>query len=240
MISVCMPTFNGAAYISEQIKSILSSPLVSELIISDDGSTDGTIDIVKNFYDSRIKIFNGPSLGLIKNIEFLLSLASKEYIFLADQDDIWFPKKVSVMLKSLRDTDMVVCNCIVVNSDLGIVHSSFFALRNSGRGLFKNLLRNSYLGCCIAFRRKLLAHGLPFPDNLPMHDWWLGLIAESFGKTVFIDEPLMMYRRHGQNVSSTSERSHAPWSAKFFWRIHLVFWLVFRKLSFANFKSDCS
>lgn len=223
-----MPTFNGAPYIGAQLASILASPLITEVIVSDDGSVDNTIEIVESFNDPRIKLIQGPNNGLVNNYEFLFSLASGEYIFLSDQDDVWLPNKVAVMLAHLQDVDLVVSDCTVVDSQLNLLHSSFFVLRHSGPGLVNNLLRNSYLGCCIAFRRSLLRYVLPFPTNLPMHDWWLGLIAETYGSVAFIKQPLMMYRRHGGNVSPTTEKSRTPWFTRLRWRAKLFGELVWR------------
>jgi glycosyltransferase involved in cell wall biosynthesis len=220
LISVCIPTFNGAAFIGAQIESILASPLVTEIIVSDDGSIDNTVDIVKSFNDKRIKLIDGPRTGLVNNYEFLLSLASGEYIFLADQDDVWFPNKVEVMLAHLHDVDLVVCDCIVVDGQMDVLHPSFFLLLNSGSGLVRNLLRNRYLGCCIAFRQRLLKHALPFPPDLPVHDWWLGLVAEIFGGVIFISQPLMMYRR-----------SQVSWIRRLYWRINLLNALIGRKFN---------
>jgi glycosyltransferase involved in cell wall biosynthesis len=231
LISVCIPTFNGAAFIDAQIESILASPLVTEIIVSDDGSTDNTVDIVKSFNDKRIKLIEGPRTGLVNNYEFLLSLASGEYIFLADQDDVWFPNKVEVMLAHLHDVDLVVCDCIVVDGRMDVLHPSFFLLLNSGSGLVHNLIRNRYLGCCIAFRQRLLKHALPFPPNLPVHDWWLGLVAEIFGGVIFINQPLMMYRRHGGNASPATERSQVSWIRRLYWRITLLKALIGRKFN---------
>jgi glycosyltransferase involved in cell wall biosynthesis len=228
MISVCMPTFNGGHYIRAQLASILLSPLITEVIVSDDGSSDDTIEIIESFNDARIKLIQGPRDGLISNYEFLFRHASGEYIFLSDQDDVWLPNKVSVMLSSLQDVDLAVCDCTVVDGQLNLLHASFFVLRNSGPGLASNLFRNSYLGCCIAFRRELLRHVLPFPAHLPMHDWWLGLIAETFGNVAFINQPLMMYRRHGGNVSPTAEISRTPWAIRIQWRTKLFVSLVWR------------
>jgi len=232
LISVCVPTFNGALYIGAQLASILASPLVTEVIVSDDGSSDNTVEIVKRFSDVRIQLIEGPRAGLIKNYELLLSLVAGEYIFLADQDDVWLPNKVEVMLTALYSADLVVCDSRVVDAQLNVLHPSFFVLRRSGPGLAPNLLRNSYLGCCIAFRRRLLKYALPFPSGLPMHDWWLGLIAEIFGSVVFINQPLMMYRRHGGNASPTAERSRVSWTKRLTWRACLVSALINRKWRF--------
>ncbi len=166
-------------------------------------------DFVQDMHISmkRIRLIEGPCSGLVNNYELLLSVASGEYIFLADQDDVWLPNKVEVMLAHLHEVDMVVCDCIVVDGQLNMLYPSFFALINSKSGVVRNLLRNRYLGCCIALRRRVLKHALPFPAHLPVHDWWLGLVADIFGGVTFINQPLMMYRRHGANASPASERS---------------------------------
>jgi glycosyltransferase involved in cell wall biosynthesis len=228
LISVCIPAFNGALYIGAQLESILASPLVTEVIVSDDGSSDNTVEIVNSFNDARIKLVQGPHTGLVSKYELLLSLASGEYIFLADQDDVWMADKVDVMLMHLRDVDLAVCDCTVVDAKLNLLYPSFFALRHSGPGLARNLLRNSYLGCCIAMRRELLEFALPFPSHLPMHDWWLGLVAETFGRVIFIRQTLMLYRRHGGNATPTTERSRVAWITRLYWRAILLSALIRR------------
>ena len=230
LISVCMPAYNGERYIKAQLESILRSPLVSEVLVSDDGSSDRTVEIVKAIPDPRIRLLNGPRAGVIKNCEFLLSRAAGDHIFLSDQDDIWSEDKVAVMLSELQTVDLAVSDCTVVDADLNLVHPSFFALRGSRPGLFRNLVRNSYLGCCMAFNRRLVRHVLPFPDGLPMHDWWIGLVAESFGGASFIDAPLISYRRHGGNASSASEPSTASLRLRWQWRALLATELLRRRL----------
>ncbi|MEO6745827.1 MAG: glycosyltransferase family 2 protein [Caldimonas sp.] len=228
MISVCIPTFNGGPYIGAQLASILASQQVSEVLVSDDGSTDDTAEVVRGCLDPRVQWLEGPRRGLIHNYESLLSRARGDFIFLADQDDVWLPGKVDVMLHALRDADLAVCDCHVTDEALAIIHPSFFALRRSGPGLARNLVRNSYLGCCIAMRRHLLRRALPFPDRVPMHDWWLGLVADAFGRVVFVPQVLVLYRRHGANASSTAEPSRASWPTRLRWRFDLVRGLIGR------------
>lgn len=222
MISVCLAAYNGSAHIEAQLRSILASPLVTEVLVSDDGSTDTTRQIVQSIDDPRLQLLPGPGAGLISNFEFLLARASGQYIFLADQDDVWLPEKVEVMLAHLHHADLVVSDCQVTDAALRPLHPSFFALRNSGPGLRHNLTRNSYLGCCMALRRDLLRHALPFPPDLPMHDWWLGLVAELFGRVVFEPRPLVLYRRHGHNASSTAEPSKAHKWRQLQWRLLML------------------
>ena len=227
-VSVCLATFNGKSFIFDQIQSILSDDTVTELLISDDGSTDGTIEIISSIIDSRIKLFLNHNLGIVRNFEFLITQASCEFIFLSDQDDIWLFSKVASMVNYLHFFDLVVSDCYIVNSDLKVLYSSFFELRSSNRGLFKNLVKNSYLGCCIAFRRSLVNYILPFPKNVPMHDWWIGLVAELFGNVHFEPSKLILYRRHNNNSSTSSSKSTSTFLIKIYWRIILFSHLFFR------------
>ena len=203
MISVCLPTFNGEKFIKEQIESILPQlELEDEVIISDDSSTDNTIKIIKSFSDKRIillenNIFKNP----IYNLENALNLSKGEFIFLADQDDIWETNKVSICKNKLKTYDLVVSNCTIINEDGSSTTESLYEIRNSRIGFIKNLIKNSYCGCCMAFKSKLLQKCLPFPINLPMHDQWIGLMAEITGNPVFINDKLIRYRKHHGNLT---------------------------------------
>lgn len=236
LISVCVATYNGERYVADQLASILQSRLVDEVIVSDDGSSDDTRNIVMSCGDARVRLVSGPQAGLVRNYEHLLMQARGEHIFLADQDDLWMPDKVETMMRALRSADLAVSDCRVVDMDLKILQSSFFATHSSGPGLLKNLLKNSYLGCCIAFNRSLLKFALPFPHPLAMHDWWLGLVAESFGSVTFVPLPLVLYRRHQANASSASEKSSVSLQRQLAWRAQMASdlagrWLAHRGLT---------
>ena len=232
-ISVCIATFNGEKYIRDQISSILGQlSQGDEIIITDDGSTDNTLEILEDFKDPRIKIHqNKNRLGPVYNFENALSRASNQYIFLADQDDIWNERKIKTFKSYLSDYDVVVSDCSVVDNDLNITNPSFYTLRKSGKGLFKNFFQNSYLGCCMAFHRQVLKKALPFPPQLPMHDIWLGLVTELFFKSIFIEDKLILFRRHHLNATITSEKSNHSLYQKFVFRKNLVFTLI-RKFVF--------
>jgi glycosyltransferase involved in cell wall biosynthesis len=203
MISVCIATHNASKYIHAQIISILNQVgPEDELIVSDDVSTDDTIAIISKINDPRIKVISGSvRLGIIKNFERALYAAKGSLIFLSDQDDIWLPKKVDTCKTALGNFTLVVSDCEIVDSDLNSISKSFFALKKSKKGLIRNIYKNSYIGCCMAFKRELLDVALPFPTNIPMHDVWLGLLAEIKGNVVFLNEKLVLYRRHDKNAS---------------------------------------
>lgn len=237
MVSVCIPTYNGEKYIKEQLDSILSQLGENdEVIISDDSSSDSTLHIIKSFRDDRIKIYpNNHFKSPIFNLENALEKASGDYIFLSDQDDIWLDQKVYKCLDLLKTSDCVLSDAIVVDSNKNTLYESFFKKNKSKPGFLRNIIKNSYIGCCMCFNKKILKMILPFPKNLPMHDIWIGLISEKMGKVVFFEEPMIFYRRHGENASFSSEKSKNPILYRIQYRIFL-FCVVMRRVH--NWKKE--
>ncbi|SCW77173.1 Glycosyltransferase involved in cell wall bisynthesis [Lachnospiraceae bacterium C10] len=231
MISVCIPTYNGEKYIKEQLDSILCQIGDNdEIVISDDSSTDSTVAIINEYNDKRIHLYtNNHYKSPIYNMENALYHANGEYIFLADQDDIWMGNKVEVMLGYLDKYDCVTSDAIIVDSNLNVICPSFFEIRKCRTGILRNIIKNSYMGCCMAFRSSLKDKVLPFPKKLPMHDQWIGLNAEKYGKSIFIPEKLIEYRRHGDNASATGGGS--PYSAleKIYFRIMISRSLILKR-----------
>jgi glycosyltransferase involved in cell wall biosynthesis len=230
-ISVCMATYNGEKHIEVQAKSILDQLSADdELIISDDESIDKTISILESFNDKRIKIFkNTNSKGPVGNFENALSKANGDLIFLADQDDKWFENKIRTHIELHGKYDLVISDAIVVNEFDEMVYNSFFEERGSRKGLLSNLIKNSYIGCCMSFNRKILNFALPFPPYIHMHDWWIGLIAELKGKTFFCSDKLMYYVRHQNNASPTLGNSGYSKLKRIKNRFQLIYGLFFAK-----------
>lgn len=229
-ISVAMAVYNGEAYISEQLDSILEQLSEGdEVIISLDPSDDNTEFIIKKYcrMDLRIKLCHGPGTGVIHNFENALRHCRNEIIFLADQDDVWKPNKVEEVLQRFDDKKVmvVVHDAEVVNECLEIQLESFFELKNGRAGIIHNIIKNSYIGCCMAIRRKCLKKILPFPSRLPMHDQWIGILCEWYGKAEFIRKPLLLYRRHEGNLSDIK---HASLKQMFAWRIYLIWAFIGR------------
>lgn len=215
MISVCIPTYNGEKFIYQQIISILSQiNSDDEIIISDDGSTDKTLDIIKSFNDDRLKIFYNNKIKskysfnlTTQNLQNALLKARGEIIFLADQDDVWIDNKIERCINYLKNGyDLILHDCAIVDQNNNLIDKSYFKLNNSTPGIFNNIVKNSYLGCCMAINKKVLNYALPFPKDIP-HDIWIGLIAEEFTKVKFLQEILINYRRHGNNLSASGEKS---------------------------------
>lgn len=204
-----MATYNGDKFILEQMHGILSQlSETDEVIVSDDGSCDNTCAVIEQINDDRIRLFcHTETKGPVKNFEFALQQAKGEIIFLADQDDIWEKNKISTMQTYLATYDLVVSDCSIIDLKGDTLYDSFFLLRRSGPGILKNLWRNGYIGCCMAFKRHILEQAVPLPKNVPMHDWWIGLVAASVGTTFFCPEKLVRYRRHVANSTPLAGRS---------------------------------
>lgn len=205
-VSVVMATYNGEKYLKDQINSILKNlNKDDELVISDDGSTDKTIKIIQDYIkkDLRIKLFKGPRKGVKQNFANAIEKCTGDYIFLSDQDDVWMSNKVKIVIKTFKDTgcSLVVHNAKMVDSKLDDIGMTLYEFRNSGAGILKNIIKNSYIGCCMAFDAKLKDKILPIPDNIEMHDQWIGILCEKYGKTIFINDFLIQYRRHASSIS---------------------------------------
>ena len=220
-----MATYNGEKYIKDQLSSILQQISdYDEIIISDDHSTDNTLDIVRNINDKRINLFiNEGEKGFTSNFENALKKATGDIIFLSDQDDIWLPEKTSTMVSYLQEYDLVVADAKVTDESLNVTNESFFSIFNSGPGILKNLGYNTYYGYSIALRKRVLEKALPFPKNREVaFDIWLGFVGEIIGKVKFINKPLVLYRR-SSNTVTTIKKSDRPLLGKLYKRL-VIFW----------------
>lgn len=218
MISVCMATYNGEKYIREQLLSILKQlGEDDEVVISDDGSKDNTKDVIDSLGDRRIRFFeNHGTHGFTHNFENALIHAKGDFIFLSDQDDIWMDGKVSTIMDVLKGADFVTHDCITIDSDMNVLSKSRFEDFHVKPGFIHHLIKSRYLGCCMAFNRKLLNAALPFPQNdfLVEHDIWLAAVAFLYFKAVVLEKPLIYYRRHGGNVSDGGFAAGYPLKVK--------------------------
>jgi len=207
-ISVCIATCNGAKYIKAQLTSILNQlGKDDEVIVSDDSSTDDTIEIIRHFNDSRIKIYTDNQFkSPILNFEHAISKATGKYIFLSDQDDEWAPNKIDTLLPLLDKKMMVASYFTFIDQ-----HSNSIATetRNPPSGSFlRNFIKPTIPGCCMGFTNEIQKKVLPFPKGIAMHDWWITLIAGANNQIVVTTEPLTLIRRHETNYSSTGSKSN--------------------------------
>lgn len=210
MISVCMATCNGEKFIRQQLDSILCQlGEADELIISDDGSTDGTLEIVGSYKtDPRIKVLKGGFHSPIYNFENAIRHAAGDYIFMSDQDDIWLEGRVrDALAMHERGIDLVICMAQNIDAAGKVIKEMVFDDRNPVRhSLLRNLYRNPYLGCCMSFNRRVSQAVLPFPQGIAMHDIWIGLVTQTLFRCDYLGErPLVQYRRHGVNFTEKNK-----------------------------------
>ena len=232
-ISVCMAAYNGEKYIAEQLKSIL--PQLGEddeIIVSDDGSTDKTLEIVRGFCDERISIIsNELEHGYSKNFENALSHAKGDIIFICDQDDVWMPDKVKIMCEALKTSELVVHDAAVTDADLNVRFESFFNHYNIKPGFLRTLLKTRYTGACMAFTRKFLDRALPFPDDQSLcpYDYWFAYLGEYYKECTLLNIPLIYYRRHENTALHAGEYSTRSLSEKVRTRAYCMYHLLKRK-----------
>lgn len=229
-LSICMTTYNGANYVKASIDSILSQcGDNAELIVVDDGSTDGTRDLLACIGDPRLRaVFNESNLGVIGNFNKALSLATGDIVFLSDQDDLWMPTRVDAILAAFKANPDVCCVRHGVVFMDGNGEPMDLPVEVPRRTFLTNWARNSFRGCTMAIDRRLLSLALPLPPKIPMHDHWIGLCSYLVGKEVYLPTPLLRYRRHERNVSRTTSHLSWPMLAS---RLYLLWQLAQRVLS---------
>lgn len=240
MISVCMATHNGEKYIKEQIDSILKQLCANdEIVISDDGSNDNTLEILKEINDSRIKVFHQHSpKGLLGheyatlNFENALRHSHGDYIFFADQDDVWRDDKVKVSMNYLEDFDYIVSDAYVTDAKLNVISETRF-IKEEKVHFNKYLavvLSTPYQGSCAAFRRCVLEKAMPFPKGIQSHDRWIGNVAAFYFKYRIIPDKLIYYRRHEGVTSSAlngkSKKRSAGIVKTIIYKLRYVFGLI--------------
>jgi glycosyltransferase involved in cell wall biosynthesis len=232
-VSVCMATYNGLNHINEQLESILQQLKPNdEVIISDDHSTDGTWEWLKiqAANDGRIILTRNPKKGVITNYHQAIRKSSKDIIFLSDQDDVWRPNKVDLVVQAFvmnPGKTVVVSDLQIVDEQLVELEPSYFKLRDVGEGFLRNLRKSGYIGASMAFRDELKKMILPIPPNVPMHDMWIGLLADYHKEVLFLPVVTGMYRRHGDNVTALQSKQSKFRQAT--WRITILY-LVAKRL----------
>jgi GT2 family glycosyltransferase len=218
-ISVCMAAYNGRRFVDAQLRSILSQLNADdEVVIVDDCSADDTVERIQQFGDRRVKLLRHErNAGVVSTFEDAVRSATGYILFFSDDDDIWAPIKVRRFLdvfESRPDVEIVTSRVRMIDENDRLLPDSL--INRGGRflpGFWRNLYVNHYQGSAMAIRASLLGRVLPFPlHRLFLHDAWIGTRNDLLGgKTVFIDEDLLFYRRHSKNASRTES---LPWQIR--------------------------
>ena len=219
-VYIVLATRNGAGYIAAQIDSLLAQTYSDwVLLVLDDASEDATSEIVEKYARCerrirRIDDLSDQPQGPLLTFGYLLEAAHHEgaqYVFCADQDDIWKPEKLAIMLAVIKQNEsegqmpcLVHHDLEVVANDLTMIHPSFWKYMAIHPGTEHDaqrlLSRNEVTGCALACNRSLLEVALPVPTEAVMHDWWLALVAGVCGRLRSIEQPLVEYRQHDDNA----------------------------------------
>ena len=218
-VDILMATYNGQTFLREQVSSLQAQTHENwRLLVSDDGSTDDTVELLHTLSDEdeRICVLEDEQLhrGPCGRFLWLLEQSSADYVLFCDQDDYWKARKVETLLDACRRSEaklgsdspvLVFCDAAVVNDRLEPLADSFMAYEHfdpRGTELRQLLVCNVAPGCAMLFNRALI-DCLELPDDISdviMHDWWLMLTAAALGTIVYVDEPLIKYRQHETNV----------------------------------------
>ncbi len=205
-----MAVYNGLPYLRQQMASVLRELRPEdELVVVDDHSTDGSLAWLQGLRDSRLVLLpNDQNLGVSRSFERALCACTRQVVLLCDQDDVWIAgKRDALALPFEQDPQcaVVVSDAQVIDEHGAILSPSFMAGRGGFRGgWWSTLVKNRYLGCCMALHRDIVALGLPIPARAPMHDMWFGMLAVSRGRVHYIARPYLQYRRHDRNVSPST------------------------------------
>lgn len=216
MISVCMATYNGEKFIEKQLTSILTQLGPNdEVIIIDDNSKDETVFVIKNLLKdypiAATVMVNDKNKGPIGSFETAIEHSKGEFIVLADQDDEWLPNKISKIMETFEKYTpaLIVHDARVIDGSGKELAKSWNQYNSNkiSKTIMSNVFKNGYTGCMMAFTRELAQQALPFPSTIEMHDQWIALVAiKTKSEIRFIEEPLMNYVRHGNNVTGMKKR----------------------------------
>lgn len=215
MIAVLMSTYNGEAYLKEQLDSILTQSMPDfVLYIRDDGSIDGTVELIRSYNDTRICFQEGENLGPAGSFFALLQRArDADYIFFSDQDDIWYPNKLEKMLREIVKYSGVPT---MVFSDFSMIDEKGFIIGRSFSEYASlqvapeevsvcKLIAHPYVfGCASVINCELAGLVLQPPKGIEMHDCWIALTAASVGKLIYMPEQTIAHRFHSRNATGRS------------------------------------
>jgi glycosyltransferase involved in cell wall biosynthesis len=201
LVSIAMCTYNGAAYLSQQLETLVGQTYQNcQIIIVDDRSVDNTVEIIQGYANKypQIKLYvNSENLGYTKNFEKAISLCMGEYIALCDQDDIWDENKISIMIEQIGSNILAYHDSEFVDEQGNPINKKLSDIKNcySGSDSRVFLFENCVLGHATIFKKELLKYTGHFNDTV-IHDRWLAYVATNNGSILFVDQPLVKYRQH--------------------------------------------
>lgn len=240
-LSILLATYNGERYLAQQLDSLLEQSYQSfQIFIRDDGSSDNTIAIIKQYCKRfPFKVHLVPDKikhrGAVGSFFYLLQTIDSDYYMFCDQDDVWLPDKILVTMKVMRDIEsryshipiVIHTDLFVVDQELNILYPSFWKKMKLKVELLQkfNYLAtcNCVTGCTMLINKIAKQISLPYPSDCPMHDFWIALMSAKYGLVTNVPEPTILYRQHHSNVVGVQNRS-----VGYFLRILFSFKRTFR------------
>lgn len=251
-IAIIMATYNGQQYLTEQVTSIMENEYKDFVLhMFDDGSKDDTLQIaekLKETYGDRFVIHKNPeNRGIKRNFLCAVKEIEAEYYMFSDQDDFWLPQKIGDSYAFMKEKEkkpdiplVMFADAKIADEHLNVTASSFHKRENlnTSRLRLKDLIvENKLIGCTVMFNHALKERLSEFPEEIRMHDWWIGLIGAAFGKVEFLNRPMLLYRQHGGNtLGSVSELSYI---AKNIWHLKTQRELLYALCRQAGAFADC-
>ena len=212
-VAIVLSTYNGSKFLDEFLISLTNQDFQNfSVYIRDDGSTDDTLSILQSYSEIiNMNIIKGVNVGYIKSYHELLSMIKEDIIFLADQDDVWHPKKISTFLPRFEKNHFVHCNAELIDMEGNVFcddyHESYERVV-SPKNIIQAILNPNITGCCVAVRREVAELALKFPPHIP-HDRLLLFVAISFGQINYISSKLVKYRQHTDNAIGVKASSRS-------------------------------
>ena len=218
-VAVLIATFNGANFIVEQIESIISNQdfyLIDKIVVTDDGSSDNTIELIEKYEKVTVIKNKGESGPAYNFFNGLTHCTDMDYVFFCDQDDIWDNDKISKFLECSVKLSPLIPGAIY--SDLHLINAEGYKLNKTffqnesieshwGYEVSNLFLQNCAPGCSMMINKINISKILStYNEGVVMHDWWALLFASLYNNVIVIEQPTVSYRQHENNTIGATKK----------------------------------
>lgn len=210
-VAVVMATYNGEKFIEQQLQSIINQTYPNlEIVITDDCSTDATYSILQRYAHQypNITCYQNPhNIGYIKNFERAIRLAEPDYIALSDQDDIWHPEKIALMMGHIHDASVVYCDSELIDAEGNSLNKKLSDIKNLQpiHDSLPFIVNNGVFGHAMLMHKSIALQAMPFSEDC-VHDWLIAFVAATNNGVKYINQPVVQYRQHCNNTANTKKR----------------------------------
>jgi len=216
-VAVVMATYNGARFIEQQLQSIVNQTYPNiEIVITDDCSTDDTYNIIQHYASQHTNItcyLNRRNIGYVKNFEKAIKLSTADYIALSDQDDIWHPGKIALMMQHINDASVVYCDSEFIDADGNRLNKKLSDIKNLQpvNDSLPFMVNNGVFGHAMLIHKCVALQAMPFPKDC-VHDWVIAFVASFSNGVKFVNEPAVQYRQHADNTANTKKKQRCSYN----------------------------